>query len=57
MFDDDSQAQAVVIGLMEGWAPHEIREVESMSDKQYDAARKRVRRALLREFQKGSIYE
>ena len=57
MFSEDPKALAVVIGLMEGWAPHEIREMESMTDKQYDAARKRVRRALLREYQKGSIYE
>lgn len=57
MFEDDPQAQAVVIGNMEGWSPDEIREMEPMSDKEYAAARKRVRRALLREYPKGPIYE
>ena len=50
IFADDPQAQAVVIGDMEGWSPEEIREMEPMDDKQYAAARKRVRRALEREF-------
>ena len=57
MFNDDPQAQAVVIGDIEGWSPHEIREMEPMSDKEYAAARKRVRRALLRKFPKGPIDE
>lgn len=50
IFADDPQAQAVVIGDMEGWSPDEIREMEPMDDKQYATARKRVRRALEREF-------
>ena len=50
IFADDPQAQAVVIGDMEGWSPEEIRQMEPMDDKQYAAARKRVRRALEREF-------
>ena len=57
MFDNDSQAQAVVIGIMEDWSPHEIREMEAMSEKEYNATRKRVRRTLLREAPKGRTYE
>jgi hypothetical protein len=50
IFADDPQAQAIVIGDMEGWSPGEIKEMEPMDDKQYAAARKRVRRTLEREF-------
>lgn len=50
IFADDPQAQAIVIGDMEGWSREEIREMEPMEDKQYTAARRRVRRALEREF-------
>jgi len=50
MFRDDPKAQAIIIGDMEGWTPDEIREMEPMSTKEYDTARKRVRRSLLREF-------
>ena len=57
MFDDDPKAQAIVIGKMEGWSPHMICEVEPMSDKEYAAANKRMRRTLRRECSKGSIYE
>lgn len=57
IFNDDPQAEAVMIGIMEGWAPHEVRELESMSSREYDAARKRARRALLREFPKGPSHE
>ncbi len=57
MFEDDPQAQAIVIGNMEGWSPDEVREMEPMSDKEYAAARKRVRRALLREYPKGPTHE
>ena len=57
MFDNDSQAQAIVIGIMEDWSPHEIRDMEAMSEKEYNAARKRVRRTLLREASKGRTYE
>ena len=53
MFDNDSQAQAVVIGIMEDWSPREIREMEAVSEKEYNAARKRVRRTLQREDSKG----
>lgn len=57
MFENDSMALAVVIGDMEGWSPEQIREMEPMSDKEYVAARKRVRRALLREFAEGPTYD
>lgn len=50
LFEDDSQAQAIVIGDMEGWSPEEIKELEPMDDKQYATARRRVRRTLDREF-------
>lgn len=50
IFADDPQAQAIVIGDMEGWSPEEIKEMEPMDDKQYASARRRVRRAFEREF-------
>lgn len=46
----DLQAQAVLIGDMEGWSAEEIRHVESMDDNAYVAARRRVRRIIEREF-------
>ncbi len=57
MFDKDRQAEAIAIGIMAGWSPKEICEVEPMSDKEYATARKRTLRALRREFSKGSTYE
>ena len=57
MFEGDPKALAIIIGNMEGWSPDETREMEPMSDKEYAAARKRVRRALLREFPKGPTHE
>lgn len=53
IFEDDPQALAVLIGMMEGWSQEEIRNLEPMSEKGYAAARKRVRRAFLRLFPKG----
>ncbi len=50
IFADDPQALAVVIGDMEGWSASEIREMEPMDEKEYAAARKRVRRAIERDF-------
>lgn len=50
IFADDPQAQAIVIGDIEGWSPEEIKEMEPMDDKQYASARRRVRRTLEREF-------
>lgn len=57
MFEGDPKAQAIIIGNAEGWSPDEIREMEPMSDQEYAAARKRVRRAFLREFPRGSAHE
>ncbi len=57
IFNDDPHAWAVMTGIMEDWSPQEIREVEPMSEREYVAARKRVRRAFLREFPKGTTYE
>ena len=57
MFDEDPQAQAILIGIMEDWSPHEICALEPMSEKSYAAARKRLRRKLLRAFPKGSTHE
>ena len=57
MFDKDPKVQAIVIGIMEGWSPQEIREMEPMSKKEYEAARKRVLRKLLREVPKGLTHE
>lgn len=50
MFGDDPLAIAVVVGILQEWSPDEIKEIESMDDKQYATARRRVRRALAREF-------
>lgn len=54
LFAEDAQAQAVLIGDMEGWTAEEIRDVENMDEKQYATARRRVRRTIAREFGKGS---
>ena len=53
MFNEDRKAQAIVIGMVQGWSPQEIREAESMNEAEYAAAQKRMRRKLLREFPKG----
>ncbi|MEJ2652734.1 MAG: hypothetical protein P8173_13300 [Gammaproteobacteria bacterium] len=50
LFADDPQAQAIVIGDMEGWSAEEIKEAEPMDKVQYATARRRVRRAIEREF-------
>jgi DNA-directed RNA polymerase specialized sigma24 family protein len=52
IFEKDSQAQAVIIGDMEGWSADEVKDLEGMDDNQYAAARKRVRRGLARKFGK-----
>lgn len=52
VFKDDPQGEAIVIGELEGWAPTEIKELEPMDDKEYAAARKRVRRRIAQEFPK-----
>ena len=45
------------VWLNQGWSPDETRQIEPMSDKEYAAARKRMRRTLLREFPKGLTHE
>tara|TARA_R110002126_G_scaffold67489_1_gene170908 strand:- start:1797 stop:2369 length:573 start_codon:yes stop_codon:yes gene_type:complete len=50
IFKDDPQAEAIVIGDMEGWGPTEIKELEPMDDNSYAAARRRVRRKIAQEF-------
>lgn len=47
-FNDDPHAQAIFQGRMERLSSSEIRENSSMSSHEYDAARKRVDRTLLR---------
>lgn len=50
MFEDDPEAQAVIMGDLEGWSAEEVKDLGNMDDKHYAAARKRVRRALARKF-------
>lgn len=50
LFGDDPEAQAVLIGDIEGWPPDEVKQMESMDDNAYAAARKRVLRTIEREF-------
>jgi len=57
LFEGDPKALAVVTGDMEGWSPQEIRELEPMNEAEYAAARKRVRRTLLRNFPEGKFHD
>jgi hypothetical protein len=57
LFADDPKAMAVIIGDMEGATPDEIRELEPMDDKEFVAARKRVRRTIAREFGERKAHE
>lgn len=50
MFADDPEAQAVIMGDSEGWSADETKDLGNMDDKQYAAARKRVRRGLTKKF-------
>ncbi len=52
IFEGDPQALAVIIGDLEEWSADDIKDMEGMDDKQYTAARKRVRRAIERNFGK-----
>ena len=54
LFADDPPALAIVIGDMEEWSATEIKEAESMDDKEYATARRRVRRTIEREFGGGN---
>lgn len=49
LFADDPVALQIVWGLAEGLLPDEIRRVSGISKTDYDSARRRMRRALLRE--------
>lgn len=49
-FANDLQALAVLLGIVEDASPEEIREIEPMTENEYLAARKRLRRFVLREF-------
>jgi RNA polymerase sigma-70 factor (ECF subfamily) len=48
LFRGDDAVQAILGGLAAGLAPPEIRARHGLSETQYDTARKRMRRALLR---------
>ncbi len=50
MFAGDPEAEAVIMGDLEGWSANEVKDLGKMDDKQYAAARKRVRRGLARKF-------
>jgi DNA-directed RNA polymerase specialized sigma24 family protein len=49
LFAGDSVALQIVSGLAEGLSPEEIRTASGISKTDYDSARRRMRRALLRE--------
>ena len=49
LFADDPLALQIVLGLAEGLSPEEIRKMSGISKTDYDSARRRMRRALLRE--------
>jgi DNA-directed RNA polymerase specialized sigma24 family protein len=49
LFAEDHVALQIVMGLAEGLSPEEIRTMLGISKTEYDSARRRMRRALLRE--------
>ncbi len=49
LFVDDPVALTIIAGLSEGRSAEQIREATGISKTDYDSARKRMRRALLRE--------
>ena len=49
LFADDPVVLQIVLGLAEGLSPDEIRKMSGISKTDYDSARRRMRRALLRE--------
>jgi RNA polymerase sigma-70 factor (ECF subfamily) len=49
LFADDPVALQIVLGLAEGLSPDEIRKMSGICKTDYDSARRRMRRALLRE--------
>jgi DNA-directed RNA polymerase specialized sigma24 family protein len=48
LFANDPQAQKIIAGLAEGLGAREICRLYELSEQEYDTARKRMRRALLR---------
>jgi RNA polymerase sigma-70 factor (ECF subfamily) len=48
LFARDAQARKIIAGLAEGLEAQEIRRLYGLSEVEYDSARKRMRRALLR---------
>jgi DNA-directed RNA polymerase specialized sigma24 family protein len=49
LFADDEVALQIIMGLAEGLSPEEIRNATGIGKTDYDSARRRMRRALLRE--------
>ena len=49
LFADDPEALRIIDALGEGLAPEQIRATLSLTKTEYDSARKRIRRCLLRE--------
>jgi RNA polymerase sigma-70 factor (ECF subfamily) len=49
LFEDDAVALQIIAGLGAGLAPEQIRSDAGLSKKDYDSARRRMRRTLLRE--------
>jgi len=48
LFASDAAATKVITGLLEGMAPEEIRRHYALTTVEYDTARRRMRRAMLR---------
>jgi len=48
LFASDAAATKVITGLLEGMAPEEIRRHYGLTTVEYDTARRRMRRAMLR---------
>jgi len=48
LFASDAAATKVITGLLEGMAPEEIRRNYGLTTVEYDTARRRMRRAMLR---------
>jgi DNA-directed RNA polymerase specialized sigma24 family protein len=50
LFSDDSVALAILTGIAQGHTANEIQRMTGLAKKDFDAAQKRIRRGLLREF-------
>jgi DNA-directed RNA polymerase specialized sigma24 family protein len=53
LFADDEDALAVVMGLSEGRSAKEIQELFGIDEKRYDTTRRRMRRAIDRQYPRG----